>query len=388
MEVRKLLGKSAAIAAMLLGLGSGALGFAADSPTGSGFKEGVSKFFKAITPTPPPEPPNDGVSLSTPAKPSPDLYVAMARMYEQSGKLDLAEKQYKLGLKLAPKHLALQLGYARLRDRQGHLDQAIGLYQQVAKQYPQETAVHNDLGLCYARRGMFREALASLERAIQLQPQKRLYRNNIATVLVEMGRVEAALEHLRAAHGEAVAYYNLGYLLEKKGQPGAAATSFAKALEKDPALTAAQLWLEKLQGPGAASPQLVRSADPVGAGPPINVPIPPTRATQGAPLAPLPPLDTPQTAAPAASGRPPVEDSPGPWPLPPIEPPEAPLPTLRQQPNPVGSGRQAINDPSIAPAPLDRSLAPVDPEARRPSRFYSPPAVKPLPPVEDAPLPP
>jgi Tfp pilus assembly protein PilF len=313
----------------------------------------------------------------------------MARMYEQSGKLDLAEKQYKLGLKLAPKHLALQLGYARLKDRQGQLDQAIGLYQQVARQYPQEAATHNDLGLCYARRGMVREAIASLERAIQLQPGKRLYRNNIATVLVETGRVDAALEHLRAAHHEAVACYNLGYLLEKKGQPALAATFFAKALEKDPSLTAAQVWLERLQGPGASRPQVVRPADRSDAEAQVHASAAPPTPAHGPPIAPLPPLDMqPQTSSPASPGQRPGADSPGPWPLPPIEPPQAPLPSLSPRRGAGESTRPALNDPSVAPAPLDRGFAPVEAEARRPFRFYARPAVTPLPPVEDAPLPP
>lgn len=381
--------QSAAAVAMMAALCCGALGLAAESVGGSGLMDGVSKFFKGLAPSPPPPtPPNDGVSLSTPAKPSPDLYLAMARMYAQSGKLDLAEKQYKLGLKLAPKHLGLQLGYARLKDQQGQLDQAIGLYQQVAKQYPQEAAVHNDLGLCYARRGMLREAIASLERAIQLQPGKRLYRNNIATVLVEMGHVDAALEHLRAAHTEAVACYNLGYLLEKKGQPALAATFFAKALEKDPSLTAAQVWLERLQGPWPTSPQVVRPADRSGVEARVHAPVLSPGTAHGTPVAPLPPLDMPQASRPAGPSQVGGVDSAGPWPLPPIEPPQAPFPSLSPRRGAGEGGRPALNDPSVAPAPLDRGFAPVEVEARRPFRFYARPAVTPLPPVEDAPLPP
>ena len=48
-------------------------------------------------------------------------------------------------------------------------------------------------------------------------------------------------------HSEAAAYYNLGYLLNKKGQTQAAMQHFVLALRADPSMIAAQQWIEYLQ---------------------------------------------------------------------------------------------------------------------------------------------
>ena len=84
--------------------------------------------------------------------------------------------------------------------------------------------------MCYARQNRLDDAVAELGRAIRLDAKNPLYRNNIAAVLVDQGRMTDALLHLRAVHGDAAAYYNLGYLLNKKGQLQAALVNFKLAL--------------------------------------------------------------------------------------------------------------------------------------------------------------
>jgi tetratricopeptide (TPR) repeat protein len=141
------------------------------------------------------------------------------------------------------------------------LAEATELYQRAARFKPGEPSVFNDLGLCFARRNMLPQSLSALERAIQLAPDKRLYRNNIATVLVEQGNVDAAFGHLAAVHDEAVAYYNLGFLMLQKGESKAAARLFSEALAKNPSLVEARVWLRKLEGNGP-EPQNARRQPP------------------------------------------------------------------------------------------------------------------------------
>lgn len=240
----------------------------ADSPMvrsiSSTFKNGANKLSQALTPRSPVKPADDPTSLATKAKPTPELYLSVARLSEESRNYSAAEHYYQEALKLWPHHLGALLAYARMKDRQGRLDEAIQLYQQAAKAHPEQSSVFNDLGLCLARRNKLPESIAALNRAIQLQPDQPLYRNNIATVLVEMGDVEAAFSHLAAVNRRAIAYYNVGYLLQKKGQSQAAASLFTKALEEDPSLTEATVWLGKLSGPAApevqSEPQAVADA--------------------------------------------------------------------------------------------------------------------------------
>ncbi len=209
------------------------------------FKGGMDKLFGKKEP--PPERLDNSLSLTSPAKPSVGVYVAVARLYEQHGKWDLAEQQYNQALRTQPNDMAALLGYAGLKEKTGKSDEAQRLYQKAVELFPNEPAVHNNLGLFLARRNQHAEAARALARAVALQPQNPLYRNNLATVLVEMNRVPEAYSHLKAAHGEAGAYYNLGYLLQKKGNTQEAIGYFAAALRADPSMTPAQQWLVKLQ---------------------------------------------------------------------------------------------------------------------------------------------
>lgn len=229
----------------------------------STFKSGVDKVTKALTPTTPVKQAEDPISLSKKSKASPNLYAATALLSEQRGRDDEAEQHYQAALKIDPKHPGALLGYARFKDRRNDLHEATKLYQRAIEISPRDSAVFNDLGLCFARRGMYRESIAALERAIQLQPGRLLYRNNIAMVLVEIGRPDAAVAHLGVVQKEAVAYYNVGYILQKNGQSGEAAKMFAMSLQKDPSLVQARIWLSKLATetpPGNRGPQIASDA--------------------------------------------------------------------------------------------------------------------------------
>jgi tetratricopeptide (TPR) repeat protein len=165
-------------------------------------------------------------------------------------------------LQIAPDDLRPLLGYARLQDRLGRPQEALKLYERAARVHPQEPAVFNHMAVHYTRCGMLREAIGAADRAVQLRPYEPRYRNNMAMLLVEVGRPQEAFFQLHAVYDEAVAHYNLGYLLTKKGQTQAAAQEFAVALRINPALLPAHQWLDRL----AASPG--PRAEPPGYGPP------------------------------------------------------------------------------------------------------------------------
>jgi Flp pilus assembly protein TadD len=150
---------------------------------------------------------------------------------------------------------------------------------------------------------MFDDSIAALERAVRLEPKEWLYRNNIAMVLVERGRVEEAVSHLQAVRGEAVACYNVAYILQKKGDLEAAKALFARALLKDPSMTNASIWLqrldEQLASRGRSTPRM--AADARRARRPAEAPGPSQRAADftGRPTpAPVPP----RTSIPGAIG--------------------------------------------------------------------------------------
>lgn len=247
------------ILAGMLALGLAAAGEAASAPwTGTSepsavgklsasIKSGFSKLTGALTPQMTIEQAPDPISLSVPARPSPELHLSVGKMAEDAGNSEKAEHHYQEALNLDGKHFETLIAYGHLLDRQGKLEEAMELYRRAVQAKPASAVAHNDLGICYARRGMLAEAIASLGKAIQSQPKQPLYRNNAATVLVEMNRVDEAFSHLKAVHPEAIACYNMGYLLHKAGDPQAAARMFAEAAARDPSLKEARAWAERLR---------------------------------------------------------------------------------------------------------------------------------------------
>jgi tetratricopeptide (TPR) repeat protein len=216
----------------------------------SSVKQGFSKVGQVFNPKPAAPPAisaDDPTSLSNKSKPGADLYVAIAQYYEQKNQTAEAEQQYQLALKEKPDYLPALLGCAQLKERQEKPDEALRLYERAIKAHPQQAAAYNNSGLCYARQGRLDKAVAALNRAVQLDPKNRLYHNNIAAVLVDQNQLNEAFAHLREAHGEAAAYYNMGFLLNKKGQTQAAMQQFALALKADPSMDAAQKWIDYLQ---------------------------------------------------------------------------------------------------------------------------------------------
>jgi Tfp pilus assembly protein PilF len=218
---------------------------------GDSVKAGTTKLVSWTTPEPTPATTAETkpVTLGWFGKkrePTPELYVATARMYERNGNFDGAADQYQKALKKVPNDVPALLGYAHLLDHQNKLVDATTQYQKAIKANPKESAAYNDLGLCLARRGMICDATKNVTKAVELQPDRVLYRNNLAKLLVEQNRSEEALAQLRTVHTEAIAHYNLAVLLDEHKQEALAESHLRQALELDPSFTQARDWTFRL----------------------------------------------------------------------------------------------------------------------------------------------
>jgi Flp pilus assembly protein TadD len=276
------------------------------SVTGS-IKQGFNKVGDFFTPKSSPKPlaTDDAISLKTPAKPGPELYMAIARLYEESGKIAEAEKYYQMALNEKGNDLNVMLGYARFQENQGRINEAVTMYQKAVQTHPKDAAAYNNLGLCFARRGKLNEAASALAQAVQVDPRNQLYRNNLATVLVDQNRLPEAFANLREVHGDAGAYYNLGYLLNKKGQTEAAEHNFTQALMIDPKMARAQEWLNYLHDKSrgtAMGGQSGNGANRLG-------------STASSPHFPAKVISPPTSSAPGAMSYPAQNSTPAPGPI-------------------------------------------------------------------------
>jgi tetratricopeptide (TPR) repeat protein len=242
----------------------------------------------------------DPLRLDQPSKkPGPEIHVGAAQLMENQGKFAEAEAHYQKALQLAPNDLNALVGLARLQDRQGHSQQALQIYQRAYKAHPQSGLVLNDVALCHARQRQFDLAMAAINRACELSPDNPKYRNNQATILVECGHVDEAVQKLSVGSSLAVAHYNVGYLLQQKGQTGDATRHLQQALAIDPSLGPAREMLAQLTGAAPAEQQ--PQVDPRTAPPRYETArAPAATAAVRQPQYDLPSVDVPASAQPAA----------------------------------------------------------------------------------------
>jgi len=265
---------------------------------GQSFSSGVKKGWNSLTApfkssSDDPIEAADPTRLSAEARPSAELYMAVARNREEQGHPREAEQQYRKALEISPNHLGAMLSYGRFLDRQGRTTEAVEWYQRAVKAHPRDARPLNHLALCLASHGATEQAVAAMEGAVRLEPREAFYRNNLAVILVEAGRNEAAFKHLAAVHNEATAYYNLGYLLQKRGDLDAARAHFAMALRRNPQLTEARDWLAHLEKSrrevGQGTTQVARRLDsPSIARGAAQTPAPDVQRREGAQQMPLP----------------------------------------------------------------------------------------------------
>lgn len=239
--------------AAVLGKRPGPMKQLATSVGESSFGQSVSKVFRLATTKKHKPPTNDPTSLATKIKPvTPDDYVKLGITMERNGDTEGAREYFHKALEMQPHHLGALLSLARLFDRQGQFDRAMQNYAEASQHHTKDATTFNDMGLCLARQGKYEQAVTSLRRAVELKPDSRLYRNNIASVLVAQGRHDEALVHLTDAHGPAVAHYNLGYWLYKKGRDQLAIEQFQLALAENPAMDDAREFIDILTVPPEA----------------------------------------------------------------------------------------------------------------------------------------
>jgi len=190
-----------------------------------------------------------------------NVYLSAARMLENGGNFDGAERQYRSCLEKYPSNRLALISYGRLLHRKQALDQAEAIYQVAIEKLPDDATVHNDYGLCLIRLGRPGEAMAKLHRATVLDPENPRYRNNLAMLLVQEGRIDEAHSQMIYAHGEAAGNFNLGFLLFKQGDIQSAAKGFQAALAADPNMEPAKVMLQKISGnPPQSAPNRVPPA--------------------------------------------------------------------------------------------------------------------------------
>lgn len=175
------------------------------------------------------------------------LQVAYGKWQEQIGQHNEARSSYEKALKTNPKSTDAIIGLARLDQLSERFTQAEKGYQKAVTDSPQSTVALEALGLYYVSQKRYTEAIPCLQKAVQIDPLNKTYHYDLAIAYAGNNQHDVALTEMTKAVGEAVALYNIGYLLNEKGMQQEGNRYIQMALQKDPKLQPALAYMNKAE---------------------------------------------------------------------------------------------------------------------------------------------
>src|SRR5574340_997678 len=162
-----------------------------------------------------------------------------AQRHHQAGRLDEAERGYRLILERESAQSEALHGLGLLAYRRGNLQGALEWLARACSTEPRNPVYWFNHGVVLQRAGLVTEAVEAYRRAIALKPTHAEAQNNLGLVLLEQGRTDEAIRcferALQILPGYGTALYNLGIAWIWQGDPARALRRFAEtaALKHD-----------------------------------------------------------------------------------------------------------------------------------------------------------
>jgi tetratricopeptide (TPR) repeat protein len=125
--------------------------------------------------------------------------INLGNLYRSLAQPDLAEKHYRLALKVDDLFFPAKMNLAVLLSGQGRQAEAETLLREVVRDYPANTDAAYSLGLLLAELGKPEEALGHLRRAAQGETRNARVRYNFGLLAQQLGRLEEAEAALTSA---------------------------------------------------------------------------------------------------------------------------------------------------------------------------------------------
>jgi len=127
-------------------------------------------------------------------------YMKQGLVYQEMGKLPLAQKSYEKALSLSPDNPAVMNNLAwTMAERGTDLDRAQAYAVKALEKTKQHPGIMDTLGWVLYRKGDYKGALARFARASELMPDSPTIRYHYAMGLLKTGEKEKARKELKAA---------------------------------------------------------------------------------------------------------------------------------------------------------------------------------------------
>lgn len=167
-----------------------------------------------------------------------------AQRHHQAGRLDEAERGYRLILEREPAQSEALHGLGLLAYRRGNLQGALEWLARACSTEPRNPVYWFNHGVVLQRAGLVAEAVEAYGKAIQLNQRYIEPRTNLGNAYKELGRLadaQAAYEQVIAIKPDhAEAQNNLGVVLKEQGRLDEAAEAYRRAIALKP--THAEAW--------------------------------------------------------------------------------------------------------------------------------------------------
>lgn len=179
---------------------------------------------------------------------------SLGNVYQRNGLYDLAEAEYKIAIRMAPKlahiHFNMGLNYYAQKD----LENAEKKYLDSLRLQPKFTIAHYNLGILYKDMELDEKAEKQFEEALKVQPTFAPALLNLGKLHYENGKKEQAVEKYKAALEYRADYYpahsRLGVYYFDEGRIEDAKREFEKALELNSEYAEAKEYLDRIENQG------------------------------------------------------------------------------------------------------------------------------------------
>lgn len=175
------------------------------------------------------------------------IHLAYGAWHEQKGDYLEAEKSYKKVLEKKPKDLEANLGLARIEEAFNHYEKCDDHLQKALKDHPKDPRVLVAIAQKHAHRDEWDAALETMKAAQEMAPFDPMYAYHLAVIEARTGDVTSAFDHFSRSIGIAEAHYNIGKILDEKGETEEAVSHFKKALKLKPELKQAEAALAEMR---------------------------------------------------------------------------------------------------------------------------------------------
>lgn len=179
------------------------------------------------------------------------IHLAYGAWHEQKGDYLEARKSYQKVLDKKPKDLEANLALARIDEQFDRCEECDQRLQKVLKDHPKDPRVLVAIAQTHVHREEWDQALEMMRVAQKMAPFDPMYDYHLAVVEARAGDVSSALEHFTRSIGLAEAHYNVGMILNEKGDANDAEQHFKKALKLKPDLKQAETALAEMRANSA-----------------------------------------------------------------------------------------------------------------------------------------